>query len=282
VAPAPAPATKSPEEGVLFVGAGDIANCDVKNAAGAQATAALLARFPDAVIFTTGDHAYPNGSEKDFKTCYEPTWGRYKARTHPAVGNHDLLTNNGKPYYDYFGEAAGPRGLGYYSYEVGAWHVIALNSAIAARKGSEQYKWLLTDLAAHKATDCILAYWHITRFSSGAHGSDPLMDDMWRALYDAGADVVLSSHDHDYERFAPMDDKGKPDPQGIREFVIGTGGGGVYDFKGKAPNSEVRDRTAYGVLKLTLKPKSYDWEFVPMAGGTFRDTGSGSCSPGKP
>jgi len=280
--PAEKPVEKSPEDGVVFVGAGDIANCDVNNAGGARTTAALLARFPDAVIFTTGDHAYPSGSDKDFKTCYEPTWGRYKSRTHPAVGNHDLLTDKGKPYFDYFGEAAGPRNLGYYSYEVGAWHVIALNSAIPARKGSDQYKWLVDDLAQHKSADCVLAYWHIARFSSGAHGSDPLMDDMWRVLADSGADLVLTSHDHDYERFAPMDSKGKPDPQGLREFVIGTGGGGVYDFKSKAANSEVRDRSAYGVLKLTLKPKSYDWEFVPMPGPTFRDSGSGSCSPAKP
>jgi len=276
------PAAKSPEDGVQFVGAGDIANCEVSNGSGARATAALLARFPEAIIFTTGDHAYQTGSEKDFKNCYDATWGRYKARTHPAAGNHDLLTDKGKPYWDYFGDAAGPRGLGYYTYEVGAWHVVVLNSAIPARKGSDQYKWLMDDLTAHKSTDCVLAIWHIARFSSGAHGSDPLMDDMWRALADAGADVVLSSHDHDYERFAPMDGKGKPDPQGVREFVIGTGGGGVYDFKSKAPNSEVRDRSAYGVLKMTLKPKSYDWEFVPMTGMTFKDSGSGSCSPAKP
>jgi acid phosphatase type 7 len=280
--PDAAAAEKPADEGVVFIGAGDIANCEVAGGGGARSTALILDRYPNAVVYTTGDHAYQTGSDKDFKTCYEPTWGRFKARTHPAVGNHDLITDKGKPYFDYFGDAAGPRGLGYYSYEVGAWHVISLNSAIAARKGSEQYKWLLEDLASHKASDCVLAYWHIARFSSGAHGSDPLMDDMWKALADAGTDVVLSSHDHDYERFAPMDGKGKPDPQGMRSFVIGTGGGGVYEFKGKASNSEMRDNTTYGVLKLTLKPKSYDWEFIPMPGKTFRDSGSGSCSPAKP
>jgi acid phosphatase type 7 len=274
------PAAKSAEEGVLFVGAGDIANCEVANGGGARATAALLDRYPNAVIFTTGDHAYQFGSDKDFKTCYEPTWGRFKARTRPAVGNHDLITEKGKPYYDYFGEAAGPRDKGFYSYEVGTWHVIALNSAIAARKGSEQMKWLTEDLAAHK-TECTLAYWHIARFSSGAHGSDALMADAWKTLFDAGVDVVLSSHDHDYERFAPQDDRGKPNDLGIREFVVGTGGGGVYEFKGKAANSEVRDNSTYGVLVLTLKPGSYDWQFVPMPGKAFRDSGSGKCSPVK-
>src|SRR5262245_58007186 len=230
---------KPAEEGVTFIGAGDIANCEVAGGGGARSTALLLDRYPNAVIYTTGDHAYQTGSEKDFKSCYEPTWGKFKARTHPSVGNHDLITDKGKPYYDYFGENAGPRNLGYYSYEVGTWHVIALNSAIAARKGSDQMKWLTEDLSAHK-TECTLAYWHIARYSSGAHGSDPLMADAWKILYDAGADVVLASHDHNYERFAPMDDKGKPDAdKGIRSFVIGTGGGGVYEFKSKAQNSEV-------------------------------------------
>jgi acid phosphatase type 7 len=269
---------KPAEEGVTFIGAGDIANCEVAGGGGARSTALLLDRYPNAVIYTTGDHAYQTGSDKDFKTCYEPTWGRFKSRTHPSVGNHDLITDKGKPYFDYFGESAGPRNLGYYSYEVGTWHVISLNSAIPARKGSEQMKWLSEDLAAHK-TECTLAYWHIARYSSGAHGSDPLMADAWKILYDAGVDVVLASHDHDYERFAPMDDKGKPDPEkGIRSFVIGTGGGGVYEFKSKAQNSEIRDNTTYGVLKFVLKPSSYDWEFIPMPGKTFRDSGSGKCS----
>ena len=274
VPPAAAPA----DEGVVFVGAGDIANCDPPmNGSGARATAAVLERVPG-TIFTTGDHAYQHGSAKEFSDCYGPTWGRFKDRTRPAVGNHDLITSNGKPYWDYFGEAAGPRDKGYYSYDLGAWHVIALNSAIPARKGSEQFKWLNDDLAAHKV-DCVLAYWHIARFSSGAHGSDPLMADVWKALYEAGADVVLSSHDHDYERFAPQDDKGKPDPDhGIREFVVGTGGGGVYEFKKTAANSEVKNNKTYGVLKLTLKPGKYDWEFIRAMGEQFRDAGSGTCS----
>ena len=142
-------------------------------------------------------------------------------------------------------------------------------------------RWLQDDLSKHK-TDCVLAYWHIARYSSGAHGSDPLMADAWKILYDAGADVILSSHDHDYERFAPMDDKGKVDAEhGMREFVVGMGGGGVYEFKKTAANSEVKNNKAYGVLKLTLKPGKYDWEFLRGMGEMFRDTGSGTCSPAK-
>ena len=276
------PAAAAEDDGVVFIGAGDIGNCDPPiNGSGARATAAVIDRFPKATVFTTGDHAYQHGSADEFKKCYDPTWGRFKDRTRPAVGNHDLITASGKPYYDYFGEMAGPRGQGYYSYDLGAWHIIALNSAIDAHKGSDQMRWLADDLNKHK-TDCVLAYWHIARYSSGAHGSDPLMADAWKILYDAGADVVLSSHDHDYERFAPMDDKGKPDPEkGMREFVVGTGGGGVYEFKKTAPNSEVRNNKAYGVLKLTLKPGKYEWEFLRGMGEMFRDTGSGTCSPSK-
>jgi acid phosphatase type 7 len=268
----------SDDQGVVFVGAGDIANCEMLG--GAKATAALLDGI-QGTVFTTGDHAYQTGSVKDFEKCYEPTWGRHKKRTRPTIGNHDLVTDKGRPYFDYFGENAGPAGLGYYSYDLGAWHIISLNSAAPARKNTPQMKWLQADLSAHP-TDCVLAYWHIARFSSGGHGSDPLMADVWRVLYEAGADVVLSSHDHDYERFAPQDDKGKADPDhGIREFVVGTGGGGVYEFKRVAPNSEVRNNSTYGVLKLTLKPGHYDWEFVPMAGQKFRDAGSGTCSPAR-
>ena len=266
------------DQGVVFVGAGDIANCEMLG--GARATAALLDTI-EGTVFTTGDHAYQTGSAKEFQNCYEPTWGRHKKRTRPTIGNHDLVTDKGRPYFEYFGENAGPAGLGYYSYDLGVWHIISLNSAAPARKNTPQMKWLLADLSAHPAA-CVLAYWHIARFSSGAHGSDPLMADVWHVLHEAGADVVLSSHDHDYERFAPQDDKGKADPErGIREFVVGTGGGGVYEFKRVVSNSDVRNNSTYGVLKLTLKPGRYDWEFVPMAGQKFRDAGSGMCSPAR-
>ena len=222
-------------------------------------------------------NAYPSGSAREFRECYEPAWGRFKDRTHPVVGNHDLLTDRGKPYFDYWGERAGPNKLGYYSYDLGAWHIMALNSTIPAGDKSDQMKWLKEDLAAHQ-TQCSLAYWHTPLFSSGPHGGTPEMKDVWKLLGEAGADVVLSSHDHIYERFAPQDYKGKVDPdRGIREFLVGTGGAGVYNFKRVAPNSEVHDNSAYGVLKLTLSAGHYAWEFIPMAGKTFKDSGTANC-----
>ena len=273
--PAQASASGSPES-VTFVGAGDIAKCDIIG--GAVGTARLLDTIPG-TVFTVGDNAYPNGSAKDFADCYEPTWGRHKARTRPAPGNHDYHTRNAQPYFDYFGENAGPPGLGYYSYDLGAWHIIALNNVIDSDKRSPQYKWLEEDLKAHPV-ECTLAYWHIPIFSSGTHGNDWKMREVWRLLYQHRADIVLNGHDHNYERFALQDDNGKADPAGgIREFIIGTGGGGVYRPKGKQPNSEVWDNTSYGVLKLTLSQGSYAWEFVPIPGMKFRDSGTGTCSP---
>ncbi len=264
-------------ESVTFVGAGDIANCAVAGGAGARATAALLDKIAG-TIFTLGDNAYDSGSEKEFQECFGPAWGRHKERIRPTLGNHDEIADHGKHYYEYFGENAGPKGRGYYSFDLGAWHIISLNSNTPS---GSQTKWLKEDLAGHP-TDCVLAYWHIGRFSSGAHGSDPIMAEPWHLLYDAGADVILSAHDHDYERFAPQSDKGKADPErGIREFIVGTGGAGVYEFKRTAPNSEVRDNSAYGVLELTLSPGRYAWKFIPMAGRTFHDEGTGVCSPAR-
>lgn len=275
------PQAAADDSSVVFVGAGDIANCDGEMLRGARATASLLDRIEGAV-FTLGDHAYQHGSEKEFRECYEPTWGRHKARTHPTVGNHDMVTDHGRAYFDYFGDNAGPSGRGYYSFDLGAWHIISLNSFAQASDKSPQVKWLREDLAAHQKSDCVLAYWHVARFSSGPHGSDPIMGDVWRVLYQAGTDVILSSHDHDYERFAPQDDKGKADPEhGIREFIVGTGGGGVYEWKTPAANSEVRDNRTYGVLKLTLRPGRYAWEFIPIAGQKFHDEGSAACSPAR-
>jgi hypothetical protein len=262
-------------EPAVLVGAGDIANCDLAGGGGALATARVLDGIPG-TIFTLGDHAYPAGSANDFKNCYDKSWGRHKARTRPTPGNHDYGTSKAAAYFDYFGENAGPDRRGYYSFELGAWHIISLNSYIGADGRSSQVKWLKEDLAAHPSA-CTLAYWHIPVFSSGAHGNDPHMVDVWKALYEAKADVVLNGHDHDYERFAPQDWKAKSEPdRGIRAFVVGTGGGGVYRFKKTRSNSEVRNDTAYGVLKLTLMPTSYQWEFVPGV-GTFKDSGTGQC-----
>ncbi|MDQ3870254.1 MAG: metallophosphoesterase, partial [Chloroflexota bacterium] len=195
-------------------------------------------------------------------------------------GNHDYRGGDAGAYFDYFGELAGPRDRGYYSYEAGSWHVVVLNSncsAVGCRRGSEQERWLRADLVAHP-TACTLAYWHHPRFSSGMHGNHDQVGDFWDALYEAGADLVVSGHDHDYERFAPMNPAGERDTaRGIREIVVGTGGGDLRRFEPTMPNSEMRESGTYGVLKLTLKRGGYEWEFVPAAGATFSDSGSSSC-----
>ncbi len=258
----------------VLVGAGDIAKCGTN---GAEATARLLDGIRGTVV-ALGDLAYDNGTARQFRNCYGPTWGRHKARTRPAPGNHEYNTSGAAPYYVYFGESAGEPGKGYYSYDVGSWHVVALNSNITAEDGSEQEKWLWEDLKASKAA-CTIAYWHHPAFSSGEHGSDPKMLDVWRTLYHYRADVVLNGHDHSYERFAPQDPNGKADPKrGIRQFVVGTGGANLRGFEEETvTNSEVRNSDTWGVLKLTLREDSYDWEFVPVEGKTFRDAGTGRC-----
>jgi calcineurin-like phosphoesterase family protein len=263
-------------EPVVFVGAGDIANCE--NLQGARATARLLESIKG-TVFTLGDHAYPSGSWKEFRDCYGPTWGRFKARTRPAIGNHDLVADDGRSYFDYFGDRAGPKGRGYYSFDLGSWHIISLSSSAPAGTRSPQVKWLREDLATHPR-DCTLAYWHVPRFSSGARSDQ--MADVWRVLYESGADVVLSGHDHDYERFAPQNDKGKADPdRGIREFIVGTGGGEPAKFGRIAANSEAHTSDTYGVLKLTLTPGKYAWEFIPAEGKSFHDSGTATCSPAR-
>ena len=265
---------------VVLVGAGDIANCEIDGGAGARATAALLDRIPG-TVFTVGDHAYPTGAAAQFRDCYDPSWGRHKARTRPAPGNHDYLTAKAKAYFDYFGDNAGPDRRGYYSYTLGTWHIISLNSSIAADRKSAQIEWLRSDLKDNPAP-CTLAYWHVPVFSSGPHGSElketAQMREAWRTLYESGADVVINGHDHLYERFAPQDPQGKADPNGIREFIVGTGGGGQYEFRQIRPNSEVRNNRSYGVLALTLGATDYSWEFVPGAGASFHDVGTARCT----
>jgi len=272
------PGAQDPEP-VVLVGAGDIANCDITGGSGAVATARLLDRIPG-TVFTVGDHAYPSGAAKQFQECYEPRWGRHKARTRPAPGNHDYLTDKGRAYFDYFGDNAGPERRGYYSYTLGTWHIVSLNSFIAADRRSPQLEWLRKDLAEHHAA-CTLAYWHIPVFSSGPHGTEAQtsmhMQEAWRVLYEHHAAIVISGHDHDYERFAPQDAEGKADPKGIREFVVGTGGGGLYEFRRIRPNSEARSNRSYGVLKLTLGTADYAWEFITAAGEPFQDGGTASC-----
>jgi len=275
---APWRATAANDQTAILVGAGDIADC--KDLSGAEATAKLLDQLPGTVM-AVGDLAYPDGSKENF-VCYDKTWGRAKSRTRPAVGNHEFHSAGGTPYFDYFGSAAGDPKTGYYSYELGTWHIVVLNSECkdvgGCEAGSPQEKWLRADLAAHPAA-CTLAYWHKPLFSSGgAHGNDLTVKPFFQALYDANAELVITGHDHDYERFAPQTPDGTADSaRGIREFVVGTGGKNHRPFGEPKPNSELRDATAFGVLKLALKPGSYDWQFIPEAGKSFTDSGSGKC-----
>jgi hypothetical protein len=265
----------------VLVGAGDIASCD--DLAGAEATAKLIDKIPG-TVFAVGDLAYPDGSEEQFANCYTPTWGRFKARTRPAPGNHEYHKGGGaSAYARYFGAAAGDPDKAYYSYDLGAWHIVVLNSECAEVGGCEatslQGQWLKQDLAQHPA-GCTLAYFHKPLFSSGGkHGNDPEMKPLWDVLFHAGADVVINGHDHDYERFAPQDPEGHSDTaHGIREFVVGSGGKNSHRAMGEVkPNSEVRNGDTFGVLKMTLHAKAYDWEFVPETGKTFTDSGSGAC-----
>jgi len=268
VTPKPPPGT-----GVVFVGAGDISDCGNDND---EATAKLLDAIPG-TVFTVGDNVYADGSALQYSQCYDPTWGRHKARTRPAPGNHDYHTSGATGYYGYFGDLAGPAGRGYYSYDLGDWHIISLNSEISVSAGSAEEQWLRADLTA-STKKCTLAYWHKPRFSSGTHGSSTTYTALWQALYDFNADVVLVGHDHNYQRFAPQTPDGVADPaRGIREFVVGTGGESHYVFSTPIANSEAYNTDTFGVLKLTLNADSYTWEFIPVAGKTYRDSGTGSC-----
>jgi len=256
----------------VFVGAGDIAVCGSANT---EATAKILDRTPG-FVYLLGDNAYPGGTAEQYANCFGPTWGRQRARTYPVPGNHDWDGSGGAPYFAYFGAAAGQAGLGYYSFELGGWHVLSLNSNVAAQPGSTQYEWAKSDLARNSSA-CTLAMWHHPRFSSGRHGNNLQMTDIWRLLQNAGAELVLSGHDHHYERFAAQNADGRSDPLGLKQFVVGTGGAELRSPLRVEANSEVRDGTSNGVLKLTLYAQTYDWEFVPIDGQSFRDFGSGSC-----
>jgi acid phosphatase type 7 len=262
----------APTEPAVFVGAGDIGNCELP---GAEATAKLLDAIPG-TVFAAGDNAYFQGTRQDYERCYAPTWGRHKQRTRPVPGNHEYETAGADGYFWYFGSAAAPATSGFYSYDLGAWHIVALNSNIAMDARSDQLAWLRADLAENRSR-CTLAYEHHPLFSSGPNGPTESVRPLWELLYAEGADVVISGHDHLYERFAPQDPVGRADMvRGIRQFVVGTGGSTLRTIVSLRPNSEVRFST-WGVLKLTLRSTSYDWEFVPVAGESFRDSGSDVC-----
>lgn len=246
----------------------------------AQTARLITAAHPLAVL-AIGDLQYDDGSFAQFQEGYDRSWGAFKSITYPAVGNHEYRTAGAAGYFDYFGPRAGTRGQGWYSFDIGAWHIVALNGNCTrvdgCGPGSTQERWLAADLQ-HSLQACTLAFWHQPRFSSATHHSDVAYETIWRDLYAAGADVVLGGHDHDYERFAPQTPDGRLDAEsGVREFVVGTGGRSLYGFRRIEPNSEVRSDTTYGVLLLTLHERGYDWRFVPIPGATFTDAGSGTC-----
>jgi len=282
--PAPEPTAAPPlatlpaeADAAVFAGAGDIAAC---SGSGPEATAKLLEQI-GGTVFTVGDNALPSGTTAEFANCYDPSWGRFKERTRPAAGNHEYQTRGASGYFAYFGAAAGEPGKGYYSFDLGAWHIVVLNTQCSDVGGcgstSPQVQWLRADLAANP-TRCSLAIGHVPRFSSGLHGSAPEIQPIWQALYDAGAELIIAGHDHDYERFAPQDPAGRADPdRGIRQFIVGTGGASHYPLGPRIANSEVSNGSTFGVLKLTLRSTGYDWEFVPVAGSSFTDSGSASC-----
>jgi alkaline phosphatase len=272
----PAGAAKSSPPTPILLAAGDIADCSLN---GARLTAALIDSRPGTVA-AIGDTAYPTGSVSDFSNCYQPTWGRFKGRTRPALGNHEYLTAGASAYFAYFGHKAAPPG-GYYSYRLGSWHIVVINSNCdqigGCGPGSKQLRWLQADLAQHKAR-CSLAYWHSPRFSSGPHGSDETMQPIWAALAKAGADIVLNGHDHLYQRFAPLEASGHINPErGMREFVVGTGGGPFYHAVTKIPSSRKIVTSRWGVLRLKLGTNRYYWRFLSTPNGRVLDAGSSAC-----
>lgn len=282
------PATPSVQgDGVTVYAAGDIADCRKTRAAdsGASRTAALItagiAANPAAMVLALGDTTYPVGLPAEFSDCYAPTWGQFKSRTLPAPGNHEYYTAGAPGYFGYFGAAAGPAQRGYYSTDVGAWHVLSLNSNLKTAAAEAQLAWLTEDLAAlrqRSPSACVLAFWHHPLFSSGGHGNNPHMRAVWEALQAARADLVLAAHDHGYERFAPQDAAGNADKTaGIRSFVVGNGGARLTPFTATKANSEAQDNASHGVLKLALKTKGYEWAFVPVDGSVPRDAGSATC-----
>lgn len=259
------PVASPPGGATVIVGAGDIASCGSR---ADEATAQLLDSIAG-TVFTAGDNVYADGTAAEFQQCYGPSWGRHRARTRPAPGNHDYHVSGATGYYGYFGETAGPSGRGYYAYDVGEWRVYSLNSEIVS---AAQVDWLRSDLAANPSA-CVAAYWHHPRWATtdknGSHGSSEFAEPLWDALADAGAELVINGHSHHYERLAPI--------RGMTEVVVGTGGVGLTDFGTPIAESLVRNSATHGVLKVTLLPGGFSAQFLPAGGGTFTDAFSASC-----
>ena len=260
----------------VLIGAGDI--CVTSIIGNAAATAKLVAARPAAHVFTLGDNSNETGTASQYTSCYAKTWGAFLSRTHATIGNHDCMTSGCAPYYSYFGAAAGPSGKGYYSYDLANnWHVVVLNTQGTQIGGTgantPEETWLRADLAAHAGMH-VIAMFHIPLFTSGELSRDAYAV-WWQDLYAAHADLILNGHDHLYERFAPQSPAGKADPNGIREITIGTGGAPPQAFGPTiAANSQVRQTGTFGVLQLTLHVHSYSWQFIPVAGSTFTDSGT--------
>jgi acid phosphatase type 7 len=263
----------------VLVGAGDCCSCYSGRVQASQATATLLASIPG-TVFAVGDIAYLNGTDSDFAKCYDPTWGGLRSRTVPIPGNHEYNSRGGLGYYGYFGAAAADPMKGYYSFDLGAWHILVLNSNCPMIGGcgstSPQGQWLQADLAAHPAL-CTLALFHYPFYSSTTN-QEPAAQPLWAMLYAGKVDLIVNGHAHNYERFAPQDANGNLDlVNGIPEIVAGTGGNGLQSFTTIVANSLVHNNSTYGVLKLTLHSSSYDWQFIPIPGGSFTDSGTGNC-----
>jgi hypothetical protein len=264
-----ASATPMASGDAVLVGAADIASC---NRIWDEQTAQLLDGIPG-TVFTAGDNAYSSGMYTEYVNCYEPNWGRQKSRTKPSPGNHEYLTSGAAGYFQYFNNIPP-----YYAYDLGSWRIYSLDSEISVSATSAQVTWLQNDLAANPR-QCVLAYWHKPRWSSGStHGSTAAMQTVWQIFYNAGTELVINGHEHQYERFAQMNASGAEVSQGLQEIVVGTGGGeALYPFGTPLTASQVCNNTTFGVLKLTLHETSYDWEFIPVAGSTFTDRGSAPC-----
>jgi hypothetical protein len=263
----------------VLLAAGDIGKCTAAARQGPYLTADLLAARPEATILALGDLAYGHGTAAEFANCYGPTWGRFKDRTRPVPGNHEYRTPGAAGYFGYWGRQARPTGHSYYSFDLGGWHLVALDSSIDVSAGSAQARWLRSDLAGSTAR-CKLAFFHHPRFSSGRHGDAPEMGGIFEILYDARVSVVLAGHDHHYERFAPLDPSGAVEPgRGVRQFVVGTGGAPLRSFAAVRAGSEVQEAGTKGVLQLVLRADGYDWAFLPVAGASYGDTGSEPCVP---
>jgi hypothetical protein len=269
---APAPTPPVVPVTAVLVGAGDIGLCGGE---GPKQTAAIIDGI-DGTVTAVGDIAYMDGTAEQFLKCYDPTWGRHKNRTRPVPGNHDYMSAGAAPYYAYFGDRAGPPGLGYYSYQAGAWLVLAMNSNIPIGNGSAQLEWARSELR-NTSSQCVAVYVHHPRFSSGPNGNSDNVRDLWTLLYEYKVEFVVSGHDHLYERYAPQDAAGRLDlDKGVRMFVAGTGGHDIYAVTRVQANSEVR-YSGWGVLKFTLASDRYTWDFIAVPGQSFTDMGTTTC-----